>query len=364
MKQYKLFALAFLTLLLLPAAWLLFGPQREFSENENRYLAQAPELRAESFRKGEAQSELETWMADQFPGRDLLTGAATAVKKAAGYRQIGGAYLGKDGYYPEAHEPESFSLTKYRRNLGYLAETAKQAGVPATALLIPCAASARPELLPAGGLSYDPELALQVAREVMPEVGLPDLTAALRAAGDEQLFYRTDHHWTAAGAAAGYACLTGGNGNRAPERTVFCEDFYGTTWSKTLDPFAKPDRVELFSLPKGVTATADGEPIPVYDLTAKDRKDKYTVYLGGNHGLVTLTGGCSNGKTLLVLKDSFANCLAPLLTADYETVILVDLRYYAGSVRSLIARTGPDELLFVYEMSGVASGDDIVKLLL
>jgi hypothetical protein len=86
--------------------------------------------------------------------------------------------------------------------------------------------------------------------------------------------------------------------------------------------------------------------------------------LGGNHGLVTITGGCRNGKTLLVLKDSFANSLAPLLTADYERVLLVDLRYYSGSVRRLLAAEQVDELLFVYEMSNLASGDDFVKLLL
>ena len=43
---------------------------------------------------------------------------------------------------------------------------------------------------------------------------------------------------------------------------------------------------------------------------------------------------------------------------------VVDLRYYPGSVRALVAQTEPDALLFVYEMSGLASGDDFVKLLL
>ena len=65
-----------------------------------------------------------------------------------------------------------------------------------------------------------------------------------------------------------------------------------------------------------------------------------------------------------MLKDSFANALAPLLTADYERVLMVDLRYYPGSVRRLLASDQIDELLFVYEMSNLASGDDFAKLLL
>ena len=211
---------------------------------------------------------------------------------------------------------------------------------------------------------YDAGEALRAAREVLTGVQVPDVAAVLRESPEEQVFYRTDHHWTAAGALRGYRCLPEAYG--AWNRTLepFCTDFYGTTWSKVLDPGAEPDRIELFALPDAVTAEADGQPIAVYDRTAAERKDKYTVFQGGNHGLARLTGGCENGKTLLVLKDSFANCLAPLLTADYETVLLVDLRYYPGTVRSLLAAEQPDALLFVYEMSGVAEGDDFVKLLL
>lgn len=364
MKKYWIFSVLFLLTLTVPALWTLAKPDQVFSENENRYLVQRPDFSPEAMSAGAFQDQTETWLAEQFPGRDLLMGAGTLLKKAVGFRDVGGAYLGRDGYYFEMHTPADFDRKKYVRNLGYLADLAAEAQVPAKALLIPCAASAMPEKLPGGAETYDAETAYGIARAAMPGVEVPDVTAAMRASPETQRYYRTDHHWTAAGAKIGYDCLTGGAGAYSGTPEPFCGDFRGTTWSKVLDPMARPDTVELFPLPEAVKAVADGQEIPVYDRSAADRKDKYTVFLGGNHGLVTLTGGCENGKTLLVLKDSFANCLAPLLTADYETVLLADLRYYPGSVRGLLRTVQPDELLFVYEMSNVASGDDFVKLLL
>ena len=359
--KYRFFTALFVLALILPALVMLLRPDRTFSETENRYLKASPVLENEAVLSGTFQTELEDWLSDQFPGRNLWMACNTVMKKLEGYRDVGGAWLGKDGYLLEMHRPEDFNEIKYRRNLGYLADLAAESRIDAKALLIPCAASSLPELLPAGASSYDAAAALSAAREAMPGVEIPDLPDALR--GRNDCYYRTDHHWTAAGVTAAYGCLTEGKGAYSGTTELFCEDFYGTTYSKTLDPAVKPDRVELFPLPETVSATADGEPIPVYDRSAADRKDKYTVFLGGNHGLVELSGGCKNGKTLLMLKDSFANSLAPLLTADYETVLLVDLRYYPGSVRQLLSDRNVDALLFVYEMSNLASGDDFVKLL-
>ena len=364
MRAGKLLTLLFLLLLALPVGLLLLGEDRAFSENENRTLATRPPLSAEALLDGSFQGSLERWMEDQFPGRDPWMAAVTVVKKAQGLREIGGAWLGREGYSLEIHRPEDFDWAKYRRNLGYLRDLAAGSGVPAAALLVPSAAAALPELLPAGAEVYDAGAALEAGREVLAGVQVPDLAAALRAEPTEQVYYRTDHHWTAAGALRGYRALPAPYGAWDGTLEPFCGDFRGTTWSKTLDPAAEPDEIQLFSVAEGLTCEADGQPIPVYDETAAQRKDRYTVFLGGNHGLARLTGGCRNGKTLLVLKDSFANCLAPLLTADFETVLLVDLRYYPGSVRALLAREAPDALLFVYEMSGLAASDDLVKLLL
>ena len=44
----------------------------------------------------------------------------------------------------------------------------------------------------------------------------------------------------------------------------------------------------------------------------------------------------SEGKSLFVIKDSYANCLIPFLTEHYETIYVLDLRYYKGSLFSML----------------------------
>ena len=95
---------------------------------------------------------------------------------------------------------------------------------------------------------------------------------------------------------------------------------------------------------------------------AADGKDKYKVFFGGNYGQVVIKGGCDNGKTLLIIKDSFANSLAPFLTADYETIIMLDLRYSTGSAQSVIDENNVDDILFIQEMRSFSNDKSLIKL--
>ena len=52
----------------------------------------------------------------------------------------------------------------------------------------------------------------------------------------------------------------------------------------------------------------------------------------------------------------------PFLTADYENIIMLDLRYYMGSAKQLAAERNVDEILFVCEMSSFANDKNMVKL--
>ena len=112
-----------------------------------------------------------------------------------------------------------------------------------------------------------------------------------------------------------------------------------------------------------LAVTADGKSIEVYDMSKLETKDKYTVFFGGNRAMMLIKGGAQNGKTLLVIKDSFANSLVPFLTADYENILMLDLRYFNGSVKNLVSSSGVTDIMFVGEMSNVAKDENLFKLL-
>ena len=379
-KRGPVLSVLFCLCLLAALALFVTAPERLFSEPENRLLQTKPELSADAVWSGRWQKDWESYLSDQFPARDRLTAFAALVRKLAGQKDIGGAWLGKDGFYPEVHSAIDFDSAAFSKNLGHVGTFAEKfPQTPSTLLLIPDAACVYPDRLPAFAEPYDAAALQKLAKEQLPGVQVPDLTAAFTEAAKTgtapedgsaaaqaapELFFHTDHHWSAAGVQLAYRVLTGGNGRYQSEPQLFSDSFLGSTYSRALDPGTEPEKLYVFPVSEGITVTADGEDVPLYDLSAKEKKDKYTVFLGGNYGLVTIRTQAGTGRSLLLVKDSFANSLVPLLTADYDTITMVDLRYFGGSTASLAALAHPDEILFVYSMSNLEKGSELVKLLL
>ena len=79
----------------LGAAFLLL-PDRGFSAHENRYLAQAPKVTAETILSGDMTRDAENYINDQFPLRDRWIVCQAALSRAAGRRDNNGVYFGKD----------------------------------------------------------------------------------------------------------------------------------------------------------------------------------------------------------------------------------------------------------------------------
>ena len=60
---------------------------------------------------------------------------------------------------------------------------------------------------------------------------------------------------------------------------------------------------------------------------AKEGFNRYNVFLSKNTFQIEITTKAKTGKTLLLIKDSFANCFVPFLTENYDRIILIDYRY-------------------------------------
>ena len=86
------------------------------------------------------------------------------------------------------------------------------------------------------------------------------------------------------------------------------------------------------------------------------RSEHVSLFLGGNYGQCVITTGTENGKHLLLVKDSFANSFVPFLTGDYETITMLDLRYFRGSVQELAAEA--DDILVLTEITNLAASGE------
>lgn len=365
MKKNAVFVILFFVVLFGFAAATFLLPAKTMSPNENRGLAQAPTLSVNKVLSGDFQSDLDAFLSDQIPGREFWIHTNTALKKALGKAEINGVYLGKDGYYFQAFTQESYSPNRRNQIFALIGNFIKEQTVPVTVMPVPTPSDILYEKLPAHAPVYDAQDAWEAMEKAVGSENFVNLRSPFRNA-TQPLYYRTDHHWTAHGAYTAYVtyCTAKGitPGNFYLE--TVSDEFYGTIYSKTLDADTKPDTVQaVLDLPE-LEVIYDGDKVShtIYDHSKLSEKDKYAFFFGGNYGTVEINTNVENGKRLLIVKDSFANAMVPYLLGHYQQIVMVDLRYYGGSVSELAENYGSTEILFLYEMTNLLADTGIVKL--
>jgi len=332
--------------------WHLALPDRDRSEAENRTLAQAPAFSWERVLDGTFMEDVEDYVSDQFPLRDQWTGLRARMEQWAGKQEFHGVYLCGDALIARVEPPDEALI---ERNLRYL--EGLQEAAPVTLALIPSAAEIWREKLPSGAESWDQRAFLE------RECSLPgaDLLGALEAHASEPIFYRTDHHWTTLGAFYGANALLEALGREPLDRADFQAEvvsasFCGTLYSQSGVHWLRPDEIEFWAGEEGLSVTSwrsgTAEPSGLYDRSYLEKKDQYSAFLGGNQPLCVIENEAlppSAGK-LLVLRDSYADALAPFLAQRFREVHLMDRRYYHADAAQYAREQGIDEIAAVYSV--------------
>ena len=379
MKKQNIIIIAVFGLLIVSLgllSWLT--PDAEFSENENRVLQQLPRLTADTVKSGDFGDEVEDYLSDQFWQRDRWTAIRSRAKMLLLNRDIGGVYLADDGYYIEKVTPNDLDGERLAKNLQTLRQffdRCAENGMAAenmTFLPVPTPGCILRDKLPEYATLFDGDAVFAKMETALEGYRLPDLREPFAAAaGERQLYYRTDHHWTTAGALLGYQCYRAALGLPVPDEADFTVEEYpgfrGTLYSKVLDANAATDTVMLYRQPgdTGWSVRYDNtDHAGCYDTAKLSQKDMYEVFFGGNWPTVTIRGGEENGRRLLVLKDSYANAFLPFAAADYEEIVAVDLRYYLGSLSELMQQEGITDLLVLYSTSSFIADPKIDRLAL
>ena len=81
------------------------------------------------------------------------------------------------------------------------------------------------------------------------------------------------------------------------------------------------------------------------------KKNQYEVFFGGNFSRIKISTKNANGKNLLIFKDSYANCLIPLLIPHYESIVIIDPRYFTGDIRDIVSDTDFSDVMFLYNLN-------------
>lgn len=345
-----------LALLAVMAIGQIFTAGRWFSNLENRYLETMPEADAESISSGVWMDQLETYLADHVPGRDEWVQLKNSVVRLSGREQIGKVVFAED---ERLIQVENVSLKQLEKNLGFMASLAKKLpeDVEMNLLVAPNASWVYRDFLPEDTLMYEPEAAAALIWEMLgDEISVTIPVEALYSHRDEAIYFKSDHHWTMRGAA--YACeeLADAMGILVDpfsyEARTMGHDFLGSVYSQAPVYSFEGEDFEVFQVPGLKLQWSSGDKSGSVFMQEKlQEKDQYAAFFGGNYGLVRIQNeNARSSEKLLILKDSYANILVPFLLEEYSEIVMVDLRFFSGSVSSLAVEEAADRVLAVYNL--------------
>lgn len=306
-------------------------PAPRLSERENRTLAPAPVFSFAALADGSFEEAVDLYLTERFPLRNACRSLRAVSELSLGKMEVGQVILCKDQSLVKHLETDERIFSGNIRGLVALEEAATEAGLPVTLAVAPRSMDVRGKVLPTAfavdGTPYETLARL-----------LPG-TVDLRKISESSCWYRTDHHWTTAGAYQGYLTISPMLGISPFDESAFTpttvsDSFYGTTDAAAGIPGVPSDTVTLYRYPEDTsfTVSQNGTPAPLdgfYDMSKLETRDKYGVFFGGNFATLEITKSAVSGEerpTLLVYKDSFANALLPFLARHYN-ILAVDPRY-------------------------------------
>lgn len=361
-RKYKSVYVKCMTFMFLITIFLFVGlnlisKDKEFSDNENRMLQQKPRFTFDRLFEGRYTKKYEKYKVDQIVGRDGFIKVKTKVDSLLGKNIENGIYKGKDGYLIENFEKPNKEYLK--ENIEAINKFSnKHSDINQYMLIAPNSVNILSDKLPKFAPTYDQNKYLkELDKEINSKVKFIDVSNALRKHKDEYIYYKTDHHWTTTGAYYAFLDFANKAGMNVEsdnyDKYRVSNNFYGTLYSKSGYKVA-PDQVDVY-IPKDkndesiVEYKEEKKKAPtIYNSKALNKKDKYEVFLGGNHPVVDIKTTSKSDKTLLLIKDSYANSFVQFLTPYYKEIIMIDPRYYYEDIEKLIKEKNVTDMLYLY----------------
>lgn len=357
-------------------------PEHRFSTLENRSLQTIPDFTVSDLASGEFAARVNSFFADQFPLRDGFVAVKGVAELLAGRGENDGILLGTGGTLArrsfamrhakggEQADSDAFDPAFVTRATDGIRRAYEASDLP-FCVLLPC------RNIDVAASLYDyPDAFSESLQALLAKnlSGIPYLDAfsLFRTHFDagEEVYYRTDHHWTTRGAYLAYREILGAFGMEAeilPEEAFLketaSETFFGSLWSAGGMRFVAPDRIEFWHPPDedDFVICADGNELSgFYDRSFLTGRNQYAAFLGGTHDVVTVTKkGTEDRETLAIFRDSFADALTPFLAEHFDLVLfnLSSSHKDETAITDLAEEYRADRVLILYSVANLLTAD-------
>lgn len=372
----------------------LIVPQKAFSDVENRDLQLMPTPSLSSLADGSYMSKFETYTTEQLPFREGFVRIKALIKQITLSNENNGIIKGSDGYLFET----TYGISaQYGKNVAALKKFTADIDRPVYIAIAPTAPEILRDKVPEGFRTINQKQELDTLESTLinnssnggADIRWIDLYETLDSHSSlgEQMYYRTDHHWTSLAAYYAYrdiaTAVSGGadsievpQGEMPPAemspaveletlKALQVNDFYGTHYAKFREYNIEPDTLTYYDIPIKSLKRSDGEYDSLYDLDKLKIYDKYAMFMRGNDDILTVESGnaAENGdRHLIIFKDSYANCLIPFLTYQYDKITVVDLRYYSESVSTLLNEDETADVMLLYNFDFINEDNHFYRL--
>ena len=94
----------------------------------------------------------------------------------------------------------------------------------------------------------------------------------------------------------------------------------------------------------------------IYDESTAPASLKYGAFITGDNAYSVINNpDVTDGSSCIVVKESFGNAFVPFLTDHYQTIYVLDYRYWKGSISQFAVDKGVQDVLFVNNLSAIRS---------
>lgn len=355
----KIFAIVFVVCLLLIMIVNLLVPTREMSVDENRRLAGRPRMTLDSVLSGDYMKKQEVYLRDQFVGRELLRDIQVIWSRVSGSREENGVLIGKEDQLMEK------ILTPDQEVLGANLEAIKQYAanhpdIPVSMMLVPDAASLLQDKVPYLYAPVDQKrMFAQVKRELEESVNWIDVESILQKHIEEPIYYKTDKHWTSAGAFyvfQGAAEKLGIGAATAGKFAIYpiSVNFNGDLSARSGCEENVKEVIEMYTPVEGDTdvivnyVDEQRKTTSLYNSSKLKSADQYDVFLGGDSSVIDIRTVSESKRRLLIMKDSFANSFIPFLAPYFREIVVVDPQYFSGTIEDIMDSYRITDALILY----------------
>ena len=255
-----------------------------------------------------------------------------------GKREVDDVYIGKKGKVFEMHSAEQYSEKMILTSIGAAGKLFT--AFDAMFMLVPTADEIWKEDLPKYIDTLDQAAYLDLLSELIGTEAVIDIRSTFQEHSDEQLYFHTDPHWTTMAAYYAYQTWRDKTGSipyyyDPGNQMLLTKQFKGRyTEHKYLN--LKQDALYVFreTLKKPVMVLLDEsvEKSGFYRPEYVNRGNPYYYFLGDDFETARIDTGRDREKKLLVIGDSYANCMIPLLAPHYKEILFLNTEHFQGDI--------------------------------